>query len=125
MRTVKYKRHWSNSSRGVRRKGLLVEFVLDVIYLMDLGIVPPFHILNEVLQDGGHDGGMGPGTSWQPFTISEAEYKELVEALLKLDVVKAKKQHPYIRAEKIIIDETLHDCKTFGEWLRNMTKKYS
>ncbi|MCQ3930460.1 MAG: hypothetical protein DPW16_08355 [Chloroflexi bacterium] len=124
MRTVKYKTHWSYLGSGVKRQGLLAEFVLDVIYLMHRGIIPPFHILNQVLQGGGYNGGMGPGTSWRPFTITEAEYEELVEALLKLDAAEAKKQHPYIDSEKVIVDETLHQYTTFLEWLGAVTEKY-
>jgi hypothetical protein len=80
MREVRYKTHWSYLGPAIKRSAPLSEFVLDIVYLMGSdGVIPPFHILNEVLQSGGNNGGMGPGTSWRKFKIKEAEYQELVE----------------------------------------------
>lgn len=45
------------------------------------GIIPPVHVLNEVLESGCDDSGMGGGTKWKPFSLSKAEYEELVECL--------------------------------------------
>jgi hypothetical protein len=94
MREVSYKTHWSYLGPAVKRKAPLSEFVLDILYLLQWGVIPPLHILNEVLIGGGSDGGMSPGTTWRSFKITEAEYKEFVNALLNLDVAEAKKHHP-------------------------------
>jgi hypothetical protein len=126
MQSVNYKTHWSYGGQGVKRKALLADFILDILYLMEIkGVIPPLHILNEVLLKGGNTGGMGPGTSWRPFSISENEYKELVEALLQLEVSEAKKIHPYIRFEKVTVDQDLHQKTTYLEWLEAITAKYS
>ena len=89
------------------------------------GVIPPLHVLNETLLSGGDRGGMSPGTSWKPFRITEDEYQELVESLLSLDFAEAKKYHPYVSFENIIVDETLHHCSTRLEWLKAVSEKYS
>jgi hypothetical protein len=99
--------------------------VLDVIYLLGKdGIIPPLHVLNEVFQGGGNNGGMGPGTSWRPFRISEADYAELVESLLNLDVAEARKTHPYVNFDRLVVDETLHHCPNYVEWVQAIIAKY-
>ena len=125
MRVVKYKTHWSYLGAAVKREAPLADFILDVLYLMeDYGIIPPLHVLNQVLQGGGNNGGMGPGTTWRSFTITEAEYQELVKSLLNLNVEEAKKTHPYVRFEKTIVDEALHHHLTKIEWLMAVKEKY-
>jgi hypothetical protein len=50
MRTIKYKTHWSYVGRGIKREGVLTDFLLDVLYLMeDTGVIPPLAVLNQVL----------------------------------------------------------------------------
>ena len=125
MREVSYKTHWAYAGKGIKRKALLVEFVLDILYLMNTsGVIPPFHVLNEVLRQGGSSGGMGPGTSWRPFSIKDAEYQELVETLLKLDVAEAKKTHPYVYFERVIRDESLETSASYIDWLQGVSRKY-
>lgn len=125
MREVNYKAHWSYADAGVKRKAPLSEFILDILDLMEMsGVIPPLHIINEVLLKGGDNGGMSPGTSWRPFRINEVEYQELVEALLKLDVVDAKQRHPYIYFQKAIVDEALHQRENYLSWLLAVSIKY-
>ena len=69
----------------VRIQADLVSFVYDVPYLGACGIFPPLHILNELLATGGGDGGMGPGASWQPFSLTEAEYQSLWQRIEATD----------------------------------------
>jgi hypothetical protein len=61
--------------------GTLLTFVYDIPYLGACGVFPPLHIINQVFSSGGETGGMSPGATWQPFTISKEEYKALVSAL--------------------------------------------
>jgi hypothetical protein len=125
MRTVKYKTHWSYLGPGIKKENTLAEFLLDVLYLMERhGVVPPLHVLNEVLRTGGSNGGMGPGTTWRGFKISEVEYAELVDALLAMNIAQARKEHPYVMFERIIIDEELNNASTYSEWLRRLGEKY-
>jgi len=125
MRTVKYKTHWSYAGKGIKREGLLTDFLLDVLYLMeDTGVIPPLAVLNQVLERGGDTGGMGPGTSWKGFTITEQEYDELVAVLLNLDVVEAKRAHPYVRFEHVRIDHDFDTCTEYLDWLQQVSRKY-
>jgi len=111
MRIVKYKTHWSYLGPGVQHEGLLAEFILDMLYLMEhSGVLPPLAVLNQVLQRGGNSGGMGPGTTWKPFTITKQAYDELVAMLLTLEVAQAKQVHPYLMFERVIIDQELDAC---------------
>lgn len=61
------------------RTGALLTLLYDIPYFGACGIFPPLHILNQILLSGGGDGGMSPGASWEPFSISEAEYATLIE----------------------------------------------
>jgi hypothetical protein len=81
------------------------------------------HVLNEVLERGGDNGGMGPGTTWRRFKLKETEYIELVEALLNLDVEAAKKAHPYILFRKAVVEEELSSAQNYIDWLNKRTAK--
>jgi hypothetical protein len=125
MRTVKYRTSWSYLGSSTKRTQPLIDFVLDILYLMEnTGVVPPLVVLNTVLRSGGTGGGMGPGTTWKPFEISESEYAELVNALRILDVVQARQQHPYVRFEQVIIDPELDLCTDYLDWLQRSHKQY-
>ena len=99
---------------------------MDIFYLVEVnGVIPPLVVLNEVLQQGSCGGGMSPETAWKPFTITEDEYAELVEALTTLDLAEAKKNHPYMASvERIIVDDELNECTVHIEWLRRLVRKY-
>lgn len=125
MRMVTYETHWSYLGPALKCKAPLSEFVLDIIYLFEKnGIIPPHHLLNITLKTGGNSGGMGPGTTWTPFEITQAEYQELVDALLRLEVEKAKASHPYISFAKAKVDKSLHTYQTYSEWLSAVKMKY-
>ncbi len=125
MRTVKYRTSWSYLGPSTKRAQPLTDFVLDILYLMEnTGVIPPLIVLNTVLRSGGTGGGMGPGTTWKPFEISEPEYTELVSALRTLDVAQARQHHPYMRFEQVIIDPELNLCTDYLDWLQRAHQKY-
>jgi hypothetical protein len=108
-----------------RKRGTLIELVLDIPYLMDsTGVIPPLSVLNEVLREGGNNGGMSPGTEWKPFEITEAEYTELVNVFLAANLDELKQDHPYAYFDRVIVDEELQHCKDYDEWLTQVTQKY-
>jgi len=124
VRSKTYRTHWSYLGPAIKHRELMVDFVLDILYLMeDDGIIPPLHVLNEVLEGGGGNGGMGPGTSWRPFKMKEDEYAELVEALLNLDCDSAKKVHLYVRFQKAAVDEELSSAENYVDWLSKKANK--
>lgn len=126
MRTIQYKTHWSVVNPPQDHEGSLLDFVLDVPGLLGQnGAIPPWVVLNQVLQTGGTDGGLMPGTTWTPFSIPLEEYGELVHALMNLDMSKFDHYaHPYIWFRKAFIDEELKDAVDFVEWLERYTEKY-
>ena len=125
MRTLKYQRHEFHQDAPDIRQASLAEFVLDVPYLLARGVVPPHHILNAVLQTGGGDAGMSPGTGWEPFQVTTQEYEELLEHLrgMDLDQVQDQDRARFV-PDRILLDETLWDCTTHHEWLRQVHQKY-
>lgn len=124
MRTVTYKTYWSYLG-SAKKEGTLLDLVLDIFYLMqNTGVIPPLVVLNQVLKTGGGNGGMGPGTSWRRFQIKEAEYEELVEELLKLDIEKARVDHPYVSFTKVIVDPELMQCTDYDDWYFGSIDKY-
>jgi hypothetical protein len=125
MRTIKYRTSWSYLGSSTKRVQPLTDFVLDILYLMEnTGVVPPLVVLNTVLRSGGSNGGMGPGTTWKPFEISESEYAELVNALRTLDVAQARQHHPYVRFTQVIIDPELNLCTDYLDWLQRSHEQY-
>jgi hypothetical protein len=85
MRIVKYQRHEFHDDEPEDREASLSTLVYDIPYFGPCGIFPPLHIINQYFADGGSQGGMSPGATWEPFEISETEYLELVEAITNLD----------------------------------------
>lgn len=80
LKIIKYKRlEYLSEPQSIERSLLI--FVYDVPYFDACGIFPPFHIINQIFLSGGGDGGMSPGASWEPFSISENEYAELINAV--------------------------------------------
>ncbi|HHH49429.1 MAG TPA: hypothetical protein ENK52_00440 [Saprospiraceae bacterium] len=84
MRIIEYQRHEFHSDPEYRKSKMSI-FVYDIPYFGACGIFPPFHIINEIFQTGGSQGGMSPGATWQPFQIEQDEYDELVQTIKTLD----------------------------------------
>ena len=84
MRIIEYKRHEFHGDPEERRAELPT-FVYDIPYFGACGIFPPLHILNQIFETGGSEGGMSPGATWAPFTIDEKEYRCLVDKITRLD----------------------------------------
>lgn len=80
LRIVNYMRHEFHGDPQPHT-GTLLTFVYDIPYLTACGVFPPLHIANAIFSSGGSTGGMSPGATWQPFTISKEEYKALVTAV--------------------------------------------
>ena len=122
---VNYQQHEFHQPNPTNCDAPLTEFVLDVPYLVFLGVIPPLYILNEVLKTGGGDGGMSPGTSWTSFAIAEEKYEALVSALVSLDLKKLRRRGT-IRfvPDRIIIDESLHNERTHISWVKRVSDNY-
>ncbi len=80
--------HWTQFSAvgdgQSELSGTLIEFLLSgacsaIVYFR---VVPPLTVVNNLLASGVSGMGMGGGWRWDPFTLTEAEYKELGSALV-------------------------------------------
>ena len=80
--------------------------------LLTLKRIPPLRVLNEVLGSGVSDAGMGGGSRWQPFQITEDEYAELVEDLLALP------------GAGLAVDDELEGCQNLKDWGYKLWRKY-
>lgn len=124
MKTVSYER-FEFHHEPEQREAPLTEFVLDVPYLIMHGAIPLLHVLNEVLARGGGDAGMSPGAGWEPFSIEEEEYAELVTGLVTLDLrdVAGNDRARFV-PDAVVVDSSVADSKTHLEWLSRIAAKY-
>jgi hypothetical protein len=81
LRIVKYERWEFHQDDSEPREGSLLTLVYDIPYFGSCGIFPPYHLVNRIFSSGGSTGGMTPGATWEPFTISREEYDELAAAV--------------------------------------------
>jgi len=66
---------------GLCRQGTVADLVRETPYLIYLNVIPPLHILNQVLETGREDAGMSGGAEWQPFQVTLEEHATLVQEL--------------------------------------------
>jgi len=125
MRWIKYKRHELHQGKPEERKEILHRFLLDIPYLLYFGVIPSRPAINEVLLSGGGDGGMSPGSSWDPFEISVEEYEEVVKAWKQMDINKEFKEGQFRYNPDMFIedDEILKHWKHMS-YLVASRKKY-
>ncbi len=123
MRRVTYRQCEPHSGWSEPISAPLTTFVYDVPYLLCWGILPPLHLLNELLIQGGGDGGMSPGADWQPFEVSDEEYRELCVALESIDPLTLRDHARciWIKAKRA---PEFDDKTDFVEWGRAVTKQY-
>ncbi len=116
MRDVRFKTYSAGHLANPWEHKTLFDFIFIVSNLrsaiLRFKAVPPIHILNEIFENGEDDSGMGSGSEWQPFSISQAEYDEFVEDLLT---------DPQYDCE---IDIDLWECATYSKWQGKALSKY-
>ncbi len=122
LRTLRYKRHEFRHNPKTNEANLLI-FVYDVPYFDACGIFPPFHIANQIFSSGGSDGGMSPGATWEPFTITIEEYNHLVVAVKNTPIAEIS---PYARFAHLAMkfDETFDHLTDRFEWMGEVCKKH-
>jgi len=84
------------------------------VYELSLfSVIPPIHVLNEIMSLGMHEAGMGGGAEWKPFKITQEEYTELVESLTT---------NPEY---KIVEDRELWEKPNYKEWRGALLSKHA
>ena len=122
MRTIQYIRHELHGETE-ERTAALSTFLYDVPYFGACGIFPPFHILNQIFETGGSEGGMSPGATWEPFTISEQEYRRLVDKVSRLDPNTLEDKARY-NCVKFEFDTTFDHLPDWDTWLTKVCNKH-
>ena len=122
MNNIEYDRHEFRGDPEHRSAELSV-LVYDIPHFGACGIFPPLHIANEIFLSGGSQGGMSPGATWQPFELSRAEYKELVQAIGDLDPKSLGNRARYTRV-KYDFDSSFDSIQAWESWLRAVCKKH-
>ncbi len=122
LRTVDYVRH---EFRGEPEPctGTLLTFVYDIPYLSACGVFAPLQIINQILSSGGDIGGMSPGATWKPFTISKEEYEALLTALKTTPLSEIK---PHARYAEVTLkcDPEFDDIQDRITWIRAVCSKH-
>lgn len=122
-RVVQYERHEHTVPDPQKRVAPLSVFVYDIPYFAACGIFPPFHIANEIFASGGSDGGMSPGATWQPFTVSRYDYNALVEHLRSVDLASLKGKVRYT-VMQFGFDSQLDDIQDRQAWVEAVCAKH-
>ena len=107
-----------------RRQAPLPVFLMDVPYLLVLGVVPPLPVLNEILSTGHLGGGMSPGARWSPFVLDHSEFAELLAAFPQAwNDLRTTDEARFV-PDELRIDMDLADFADFEEWARAVAAKY-
>lgn len=105
------------------RKGNLLWLVFDIPYFDACGIFPPFHIVNQIFLSGCCGGGMSPGTSCEPFSISEEEHAALVDAVFSTPRSEIAPHARYAWFPRQI-DHSFDHIQDYVEWLTAVCEKH-
>jgi len=84
MRTLQYYELAAFGPERFPKEADLLQFILDIPYLLVFGLIPPISVLNDILRSGLDDAGMSGGCEWEPFEVGPEEYDELIQALLAI-----------------------------------------
>lgn len=115
LRRVRYVRH-EFPGRTSKREGSLLVLVYDTPGFGACGVFPPLHLLNQFLSTGGAQGGMSPGATWEPFALSEQEYRDLVAAVRAVAPKSLRRRARYADLP-YTFDPTFDQHQDYAEWL--------
>lgn len=122
MRRVQYEHtHFREDNESCEAS--LLEFLFDIPYFPPCGVFPPFHLLNQFLSAGGSEGGMSPGAIWEPFTVTQEEYEQVVGAIESTPLSDIKRYALYAFA-KPVFDPELDGFATYSPWMRAACQKH-
>jgi hypothetical protein len=127
VRDVTYKRYEHTAAmvgdEDTTHTGTLLTFVYDIPYFDACGVFPPLHIANQIFLRGEAGGGMSPGTSWEPFSISDNEYRALAELVQNTPVEDIKPHARYAYA-KMKFDHSLDTFEAWLDWVKACCEKH-
>jgi hypothetical protein len=122
MKVIEYERHEPHAPPEKINAELSV-FVYDIPYFGACGVFPPYHIINDIFQEGGSQGGMSPGATWQPFLIERDEYDELVQTIKTLNpkTLGDKARYTLVKFE---FDSNFDQITNWEKWIISVCEKH-
>ena len=121
-RIVKYVRHEFHGDEETCG-GPLLYFVYDIPYFAACGVFPPLHVVNQIFGEGRRGGGMSPGASWEPFTISLSEYESLTKGVQATPVAQIQPHARYAELQ-YIFDSRFDGILNRTEWVRAVCEEH-
>jgi hypothetical protein len=122
LRTIRYVRHEFHGEPEPR-EGTLLTFVYDIPYFSGCGIFPPYHLVNQIFSSGGTGGGMSPGATWEPFTISQAEHDVLSDAVCNTPITEIQPHARYADVP-LKLDKSFNHVQDRIAWVTAVCKKH-
>jgi len=119
---VSYVRH-EYPGRASKREDSLLVLVYDISYFGACGVFPPLHLLNQLLLSGGSQGGMSPGATWEPFSLSEQEYRILVTAVRTVAPKSLRRRARYTDLP-FTFDPSFDHHRDYARWIRAVCAKH-
>lgn len=87
--------------------------------------IPPISIVNDFfISGGGGDGGMSPGSGWNPFRITKSQYDLMVDKLLSINTKEEKKKHFFLPLDISIDRELNAKYPNKEEWREQFKIRY-
>jgi hypothetical protein len=122
LKTIRYLRHEFHGEPEPREATLLI-LVYDIPYFNACGIFPSYHLVNQIFSCGGTEGGMSPGATWEPFTVSQEEYAALVEAVTTTPVAEIQPHARYANVP-MQVDNSFDQIQDRITWMTAVCKKH-
>jgi hypothetical protein len=66
------------------KQGTVADLLSAIPYLLTARIIPPRHVVNDLLARGRDSAGMSGGCEWEAFQIAESEWEDLASDLRSL-----------------------------------------
>ena len=124
LREVRYERYeYQRPEKHSQHTGTLLIFVYDIPHFAACGVFPPLHIANQILIRGKAGGGMSSGTLWEPFAISEEEYRLLAEAVQSTPISQIK-PHARYAFVPMKFDHSFDHMEEWQDWFRAVCQKH-
>lgn len=69
---------------STKQRGTVADLLDAIPYFLSPQLIPPLHVVNDLLRRGVRDAGMSGGCKWEPFEITHPEWVDLANDLKAL-----------------------------------------
>jgi hypothetical protein len=123
MRTIEYTVY--DSAGEELKVDTVNNFFLEISGLIVHDVVAPFAVARQFFKLGHVGGGMSPGVEWEPFEITEEEYQDILNDILKRSRQGSLPGPHGTKIENVIMDKDFDHYTEWIEWIKDVTKKYT